>query len=75
MTRVIRCTTCVRIQTDKQVMQSVSSVRMATAHVGMNLAKSSIAASNEEISDEPRVRARVGRFLRSIHLSATLKLA
>ena len=56
-------------------MQSVSSVHLATAHVGIDLAKSSIATSNGKISDEPRVRARVGRFLRSIHPSATLKLA
>ena len=46
---------------------------LATTHVGVNPAKSSVATSNGKISDEPRVRARVGRFLRSIHSSATLK--
>ena len=58
---------------DKQVMQSAFSVYLATAHVGVKSAKSSIATSNGKISDEPRGRARVGRFLRSIHSSATLK--
>ena len=48
-------------------------MHLATAHVGVNPATSSIATSNGKISDEPRVRARVGRFLRSIHPSATLK--
>lgn len=66
VTGVIHCTTCVSIPNDKQVMQSASSVHLATAHVGVSLAKSSIATSNGKVSDGPRVRARVGRFLRSI---------
>ena len=41
--------------------------------MGVNLAESSIATSNGKVNDEPRVRARVGRFLRSKHSSATLK--
>ncbi len=73
MTRVSHCTTCVSIQIDKQVMQSASSLHLAPGHVGVNLAESSISTSNGKINDEPRVRARVGRFLRSIHSSATLK--
>ena len=39
----------------------------------MDLAESSISTSNGKVNDEPRVRARVERFLRSIHPSATLK--
>lgn len=46
VTGVIHCTTCVSIPNDKQVMQSASSVHLATAHVGVSLAKSSIATSN-----------------------------
>ena len=54
-------------------MQSASSLHLAPGHVGVNLAESSISTSNGKVNDEPRVRARVGRFLRSIHSSATLK--
>ena len=73
MTRVIHCITCISIRIDKQVMQSAVPVYLGAAHVGVNSAKSSVATSNGKISDEPRVRARIGRFLRSIHSSATLK--
>ena len=58
---------CVSIQIDKQVMQSASSVHFAPGHVGLDSAKSSISTSNGKITDEPRVKARVRRFLRSIH--------
>ena len=56
-------------------MQSASPVHLAPKHVGVAIAESSISTSNGGISDKPRVKARAGRLLRSIHSVANLKRA
>ena len=57
----------VRDYLDKQAMQSASAVQLAPKHVGVTIAESNISTSNGGMSDKPRVKARAGRLLRSIH--------
>ena len=48
------------------MMQSASPVQLGPRHVGVTIAESSVSASNGGMNYKPRVKARAGRFLRSI---------
>lgn len=56
-------------------MQSASPVQLAPRHVEVTIAESSFSTSNGGMNAKPRVKARAGRLLRSIHSVANLKRA